>query len=143
MPGSFEEIDHSADTGLKIVGDSPEELFEAGARGMFSLITGIEKIGRSVKNRIEISEEYLDELLMSWFRELLYHFSVEYVLYRYFHCTITKNESGLFVLDSICEGEKYRQGFHDIHTEIKTATYHQFSLTENRGLWEATVIFDL
>jgi SHS2 domain-containing protein len=138
MANKFEIIDHTADIGLIIYGDSLKEIFANAATGMFSLITDIDNIKPVIKQKVELSANKPDNLLIDWLNELLYLFEVNYVVYGKFEITsITDN-----TLKAVCYGEKIG-GKHEIKREIKAATYHMLNLSKDDHGYKAQVIFDI
>ena len=138
MPEKFEIIDHTADIGLIIHGDSLQQVFANAAAGMFSLITDTDKIKPVIRQEIELSADDMESLLIDWLNELLYLLDVNQVVFGKFEITeLTDNR-----LKAICYGEKIN-GRHEIRREIKAATYHMLNLGKEGKGYKAQVIFDL
>jgi len=136
-------LDHSADIGLELTGDTAEELFEAAAEGMFSILTDLHSISRTEQHEITVKAASYDDLLIVWLQELLYNFSVNFVLYAGFSVQINTLNNGILILNSTCEGEYIDHRKHEIYTEIKTVTYHQLMVKKTHTNWQGSVIFDI
>jgi len=135
----YEFIDHTADLGIKIYGDSLKELFENAAYSMFDIIAELDKVKVRDFLEMEIEEEKTDELLADWLRELLYKFNGEGYLLRDFKI----EEIGEKSLKARVGGEKLDLSRHPLKTEIKAVTYHQLEVKKTDKGWEAQVIFDV
>ncbi len=143
MVKKIETIDHSADTGLRITGDTIEELFEAAAEGMFSII--LETGPQLPDKRIAVSLKELeyDDLLLEWLRELLYMFETEKLVLRNFDIRIFTDKKGIKNLSAECRGELFDKKRHQFNTEIKNVTYHRLKVEKLQNEWQGEVIFDL
>jgi len=135
----YELIDHTADIGLRIFGGSLEELFQNAGFALFDVLTGSEKVMPREKRTFELERENLEELLVEWLGTLLYVFDTEQFLCSSFKVIRLDNNR----LHAEAAGEYYQDGVHSIATAVKAITYHQLTLSEKNGLWEATVIVDV
>lgn len=143
MGNGFTIIEHTADIGLEITGDTVEELFESAAEGMFSILIDLDSIDSTVRHTITVSAAQYEDLLVFWLQELLYQFEVEHYVYRSFSVHIGDSSGGTVTLRSVCGGEQIDRSKHDIATEIKNATYHQLQVTRGANNWHGRVIFDI
>jgi SHS2 domain-containing protein len=138
MSAKFEIIDHTADIGMVIRGDSLKQLFENAATGMFSMITDMEKVKPAIKKEVQISSSDRESLLVDWLNELLFLFEAEFLVFGRFEITeLTENK-----LKAICHGEKITSK-HEIKREVKAATYHMLNLVKEDSDYKAQVIFDI
>ena len=138
MAAKFEIIDHTADIGMIVRGDSLKVLFQNAASGLFSLLTDIDKVKPAIKKSIRISSPDRESLLVDWLNELLYLFEAEFYLFGKFEIEKLDDKS----LQAVCHGEKIT-GKHEIKREIKAATYHMLNLTKEGNGYKAQVIFDI
>lgn len=139
----FESLNHTADMGLTIYGKDIKELFSNAAYGMFNIITDLDKITKQTAIEITLKANNLEELLVVWLNELLYHYSTARVIFNKFDIQeIDKNH-----LISSVYGEKIDSSKCEINTEIKAVTYHQLkikhTLNHKRDSWQAQIIFDV
>ena len=148
---SYELLDHTADTGLKIYGRNLEELFLHGALGLYSLMTDVEDIRAKTSRRsaptyrgrqeqsIRLRAEGIEALFFDWLRELLFHFSAHKRLFLEIRFqTLSETE-----LDAACHGELFNAHHHRQRTEVKAVTLHQYYVRKTGDFWEAQVIFDI
>jgi SHS2 domain-containing protein len=138
MADKFEIIDHTADIGLIIYGDTIEQVFTNAAEGMFSLITDTSKINPLIKQEIELSADGIESLLVDWLNELLYFLDVNHVVFGSFEILELDNNT----IKAVCYGEKIN-GKHEIKREVKAATYHMLNLSKDENGYKAQVIFDI
>ncbi|MCP4724100.1 MAG: archease [bacterium] len=143
MTKKTEIIDHSADIGLKITGDTIEEFFEAAAEGMFSIILDPGSMQHDTTIKISLSEPDYDDLLLEWLRELLFLFETKKLVLSKYKISITVNESNAKNLTAECSGELFDKNKHQFNTEIKNVTYHRLKVEKHFNKWEGEVIFDL
>ncbi|MFH1985126.1 MAG: archease [Pseudomonadota bacterium] len=134
----FEQIDHTADVGLKIIADSAAALFSEAARGMFSLIVSGPASGVTETREIRIQADDWEGLLVAWLRELLYLWHSEN---RWFcqvvHATVTAH-----AVSATVKVDRFDPAIHVICSEIKAVTYHQIAVGTDGRQWTARVIFD-
>ena len=135
----YQYIDHTADLGIKVFGDTLAELFENAAFGLFDNITNLEKVSPNSEFSVEVQATDREALLVNWLSELNYLFLTRKELFESFHITEMNNEH----LTATVEGEKLDIGRHEIYTEVKAVTYHKLYVKKSDQGWEAQVIFDL
>lgn len=135
----YQQIEHTADAGIKAFGSNMAELFANAALGMFEIIATLENVGTEIERLIQVEATDREALLVSWLSELNYLFLTKYEIYKDFK------------IDEICDtkllarvrGEKTDYDRHEIYTEVKAVTYHQLYVKQTARGWEAQVIFDL
>lgn len=135
----YETIDHTADLGIKVFGESIEELFENAAFGMFDIITDIKNVQVvGVRKKINLNAEDLNELLVEWLSELLFKFDTNKMLFSEFN---VKNID-TFSLNAEVGGESYKKEKHHLKRELKAVTYHAMNIKREGNCWTVEVIFD-
>jgi len=139
MKKKYKFINHTADVGIKVWGESLESLFENTAYSMFDIIGELDKVKVKKSLRVEIEGKRTDELLADWLRNLLYKFNGEVYLLREFNIEEI-NKKGL---KAKVGGEKLDLSRHSLKTEIKAVTYHGLEVKKTGQGWEAQVIFDV
>lgn len=145
--GGYQEIDHTADTGLRITGETLEELFLQAAEGMFALIrpgnnplTEEEsKKSKSRTRKISLTSPDRESLLKDWLAELLYHHSTDHLYFTGF----TIHSIGENHLDAVATGVPITDETVSAFMDIKAVTYHGLEVRETDEGYEATVIFDI
>ena len=133
---SYSIIDHEADVGFEVYGNTEEELFRNGAVALFSLITDLESVRPITEKHFEVSGN--GELLIVFLNELLYLWDVEKFIPK--EIMITREHENL---KAILKGEYFDEGRHTVSGAVKAVTYHMFSLQEEQGRFKATFIVDI
>ncbi len=130
----FEEIEHTADWGVRVFGrDFVDLLAQAGA-AMFALQAVDMTKEPQVWREIEVEAPDQEVLLVTWLNELLYQ-------------SDTRDESYTrFVVDEATETTlRARAGGipgRGARAHIKAVTYHGLKVRETADGWMATVVFD-
>jgi SHS2 domain-containing protein len=134
----YQVIDHTADTGIIAYGVTPNELFENAGWGMFDLMFDIAGLDPVRDVPVMAAGDSLDQLLVGWLSELLYHSEVLDLAFCYF--TVDRLEEG---------GVQGSAGGIPVTAlelrgpPIKAVTYHDLAIVENPDTWWARVIFDV
>jgi SHS2 domain-containing protein len=139
MRKNFRFIDHTADIGVVIFGESLPELFQHAAQSFFSVVTEPKTIHEVETHSFSLDAPGLEELLVSWLNEFLYLFETRGLLFSRFE---VKNLNKMH-LEAIAWGEKYTVEKHPIKRIIKAVTFHQLFIHKQRGRWKTQIIFDL
>ena len=137
--GECHIIEHTADIGLRCNAPTLARLFECAARSMFTLIASLEDVKCAQPVPISLEAPNLEELFVNWLEELLYIWESKRILLSRF----TVKEIQDHCLEAEVAGETYDPGRHELHSEIKAATYHGLRIEQKQDLWEVRVIFDL
>lgn len=146
MNPTYEIIDHTADVGLRVRGESGNALFESAALGMSAILYG----GRlpeetTEKLRLKVEAENLEELLLIWLREILYCTERNSTLYTAFQIedsNLSSESIDKYFINASLRGTKTADTGHGICTEIKAVTRHGLKLNKGR-VWEANILFDV
>jgi len=145
MQKGFEYLEHLSDAGISFYGNTLKELFENAALGMFSLIsdTGLIRPAKKLEIRVTSGGEKVDDLLVLWLEDLLYHFEVDRMLFCRFSITRLDRQAGCYRLSALALGEEVDRARHEIRLGIKAPTYHQLEVHHEKDGWRGKVIFDI
>lgn len=135
----YELIDHTADIGLRIYGETLEDLFRNGGFALCDLITDIAMVRPMERRRFTLERDRVDELLVEWLGSLLYIFDTEQLLFCGF--PIISIDGCKLIAEA--EGELFNPERHAIRTTLKAVTYHQLEVAQRDNTWQATVILDV
>jgi len=140
----FQEIDHTADVGLKIYGDNLSELFLHAAQGLFSLICEDEfpwdnRKRSSNSVQIRLHSDSLEELFHDWLGELLYFHSTRKIIFTQYEIATVSSTA----IKATAYGKNYDENDIQHLQEIKAVTYHQLEVKETPAGYESQVIFDI
>ncbi len=140
MAKRYQLIDHTADTGIRVFGNDPAELFAGAGAALFDIIFGLENISGAEKGgRVDVSGEDLPDLLAGWLGRLLLKFELEHFISSHF--TIISIDERTLSADAF--GESFDPAVHSALMEVKGVTYHGLKVGQKEGLWTAEVIFDV
>ncbi|MHB1376500.1 MAG: archease [Candidatus Humimicrobiaceae bacterium] len=144
----YETIEHLSDTKIKAYGKNMNELFENAAEGMFSAITDLDNVKKTVKKEIEVNMEGKVDyecLLIVWLEKLLYFCEVDSLIFSYFKIRNLKNIGNKNTISAIVKGEKINLKKHEILLQIKAPTYHDLRIRQDKktGIYNAEIIFDV
>jgi SHS2 domain-containing protein len=135
----YKLIDHTADIGLRIYGESLEGLFRNAGFALFDLITDIAMVRPMERRRFTLERDRVDELLVEWLSSLIYIFDTEQLLF----CGFPFISIDGCKLTAEAEGELFNPDRHAIRTTFKAVTYHQLEVARRDSTWQATVILDV
>ncbi len=132
----YEEIEHTADVGIRAHGKTASAIFEAAAEGMFSLIADPAKVEPKGELEIRLQAEDLPKLLVAWLSELLFLHETQHLLFSKFEVHVRGN-----ALRALAWGETIDKRRHELKLAVKAVTYHRLSVDVAQGV--AEVIFDV
>lgn len=132
----YEEIDHTADVGIRAHGTTLEELFANAAEGMFSLIADLSKVRAVGEVEVRTSAEDTARLMVQWLSELLFVHETQRLLFREFDVTIDGGS-----LRGRARGERIDKRRHELKLAVKAVTYHRLKVDPAEGV--AEIIFDI
>ncbi|MEE9441757.1 MAG: archease [candidate division Zixibacteria bacterium] len=130
------------DIGIDISGDSLEELYIAGAEGMFNIILENPGWQKEMAREIELSSGTADELLIDWLSELLYSFDAEGLIATDFELSIAEKTEEL-CLSAKVHFRKFDSNIDVAKNEIKAVTYYRVNIKREGNIYSTPVIFDL
>ncbi len=132
----YEEIDHTADVGIRAYGASLNELFANAAEGMFSLIADLERVKPIGEIDVRVTAEDVPTLLLRWLSELLYVHETQHFLFSTFDVRVDGTS-----LQGRAKGEAIDKTRHELNLAIKAVTRHRLKVDPTQGI--AEVIFDI
>lgn len=137
MRKKIEIVNHTADVGIKVYGESLEELFKNSTEGLYELI-GLKYTTEKEKLiNIKLKDEYLENLLVKFLNELIYYVETKKEAGKIEKLEIKKNN--FYNLNAILKMKKIEK----IEKEIKAATYHNLKIEKKEKGYTTIVIFDL
>jgi SHS2 domain-containing protein len=132
----FEEVEHTADKALRIVGINLKELMISAAEGMTQLMVGdLSKISNKIKKSIEMQAVDAESLLVEWLSELAYLAETEMLVFKKFEVTdLTATR---------LQATAWGAPVPELEKHIKAVTYHNLEIRQTPKGLEATVVFDV
>ena len=136
---NFTFLDHTADLGIRVRGNTMKDLFEKAARSMIRImVSGVSDKNNKTVN-ISVNASDLEDLMVRWLGEILYLFEGEKRIMMDIQIdTISETH-----LNATAETALFTPRLHKIINEIKAVTYHQIQVKKTGNDWEARIIFDL
>jgi len=136
---TFEIIEHTADIGIICYGADLRQLFSHAALGLYSLMIDVNDIKEKLQREISLSSLDREGLLVDWLNELIYIFDVDHIAFKRYEFTRLDDNK----LQALCYGDKIDPEHQTVKREVKAATYHMLTITNNKNGYEARVIFDI
>lgn len=137
----FEYLEHTADIKFRAFGKTKEELFKNSGKALCNTVIELNSIQKKGKALIEIKAENTEKLLFKFLNEILFLIDAKQFIFCEFKLNIKQKEK-LFFLKAECFGEKIDLKKHEIKTEIKAITKHEFKI-EKKEQWTAEVLVDV
>ena len=100
----FEFIEHTADLGLRVTGETSEDLFKNYAVILFKLLTDYQP-KEIINKKITLQAQSLAELLVDWLNELLSLLSADGFLSKEYQLKISDDKGGK-ILNAEVKGEE-------------------------------------
>ncbi len=135
---NYKTIDHTADIGIEVAGQTLAELFKNAAVALFDIIVDCND-SPLIAEEISLTTDNVEELMVAWLEELLYLFETKHFILR--HLSI-KNIGDQYI-NAQAQGVPFEKDKHQIKKEIKAVTYHQLKVKKEDDRWVARVIFDI
>ena len=132
----YEEIEHTADVGIRAYGKSLDELFANAAEGMFSLIADLSEVKPVGEIEVRLQADDLPTLFLRWLGELLYIHETQRFLFSSFDVHVVGR-----TLEGHAHGEAIDKDRHELKLVIKAVTRHGLTVDPEKGI--AEVIFDI
>ena len=134
----YRQLEHTADVRVEIYGRDLPELFQNACFCIFDVMLDHGSIREERTVTAALSAPDLPELFMDWLRELLFCFSTHSFAVASAH--ITQVDAGRVAAE--LRGETFDLDRHGLKVELKTPTYHQFTVEKTPEGYRACVIFD-
>jgi SHS2 domain-containing protein len=134
----YEIIEHTADVGIKVKGNSVTEIFWKAMHATVDILSGGIEIQPVIERGFSTKEENIETALVSILEEIIYFFEKESFLPSMCSVRIKEDAYEIKLKGDIVSAEDIKNG-----TEIKAVTYHQLKIKEVRGGYQVTVIFDV
>jgi len=135
---SYETFEHEADIGIRGIGFTLSEAFEQAAVALYSVMVAVDRVQPKEKKNISVSAPDRELLLVEWLNALLALSDIERMVFSKFEVLITGT-----MLTGIAWGEKLDRAHHEANVEVKGATYHMLSVTEENGRFTAQCVVDV
>jgi SHS2 domain-containing protein len=139
MSCGYRLIDHTADLGIAVWGQSAAQVFERAAMALVDLLFIKAAVTPDRTEAIDVEGLDWSDLMVNWLREVLYLWVGRHRVVGCVHVdALSATRLRATVSSSI-----YNPGRHHCHHEIKAVTYHRIEVGPDDKGWRAQVIFDV
>ncbi len=130
----YEYLDHTADLAIRATGRTPKEALSEGAQAMLSAMADTATVRRQMRSVQHCTAPDIPSLFVEWLNELLYQREIQDVLFATARVVHLCSHAAAWTLEGVAEGEPIDLARHQVHTEIKGATYAglQYQCTPER-----------
>jgi len=135
----YELIDHTADFGIRVCGNSAEDLFHNAAMAFMDQLVEASRPIEQQTRQLRVEGYDYPDLMVNWLREIHFLWVGEELLVR----SVLIEFLGDNNLSARVWVEAFSPQVHVIKTEIKAVTYHQIQVADVGQQWEARIIFDI
>ncbi len=135
----YRSIAHAADLGIEVYGKTLPELFQNAAFAFFDILLYKGKVSAKLGEKISVSADDTEQLLVVWLSEFLYLFDTKRFLVS--RIEIKKFQDNC--LEAWAEGEIFNAQKHSIKTEVKAVTYHGLKIEKKGSVYSTVIIFDI
>lgn len=137
MTGRYEVLEHTADVGLRLRGDSLEEIFEAAGEG-FAVLQGAWFPGEGEGREVRVGADDLPGLLAAWLDELLFLQEGEDAVFGGFDVDLVAEHELRASVRVAPRSERELEA-----AGIKAATYHRLVLERTDDGWLGEIYLDV
>ncbi len=134
----YEVIEHTADAAIIAYGDTPADLFENAAYGMFDIMFDLDAVAGSSSRPVVAAGDSLEDLLVAWLSSLLAEAEIAGLVFCGF--TVDRLEEG--GVQGSAHGAPV-SGVELLGPPVKAVTYHDLAVVEVPEGWWARVVFDV
>lgn len=143
MNAKISNLDHTADAGVEIFADSLNDLFRASAKSMYKVIECPLNLPSAGHKKIEMTEDQLDVLLVSFLNELNYYITTHYLLLDPIVRLTVKKRKQSYWLECEAQAKHIDPELMQDLVELKAVTYHQLEIEQKNDGYHTKIIFDL
>ncbi len=130
----FKILPHTADTKIRVFGNTKQELFLNAIKGMTAILKSSGK-GKSVHRKIEVESLDLNALLIDFLNEVLYLSETNREVYngiKFKHFS-----------DNQLQGELAGNKIESFGEDIKAVTYHDVEIKKKNNIYQVDILFDI
>jgi riboflavin kinase/FMN adenylyltransferase len=134
-PRRYEEVDHTADIGIRVRGRDLAELFANAAYGMFSLMLDMDHLPQTLSREVQVEAFDVETLLVDWLSELNYRRELAGEVYHRFdiqEISPTRLKAIVAGTDSVRPRRL-----------VKAVTFHDLAVKQTPEGYQAVIVFDV
>jgi SHS2 domain-containing protein len=139
MSSTWEHFEHGADVGVRGVGATLAEAFEAAARALAAVVVDPSRVRSSIEVALSATGPDDELLLVDWLDAVIFEMSAHRTVFRDFRVTLCGRE-----LRATGVGEPLDPARHEPAVEVKGATHTLLSVASAPdGTWTAQTVVDV
>lgn len=137
----FIYLEHTADLLFQAFGETKEELIVNSGKALCNAIIDLREVnaGEKIELEVKTEEEKFEEVLFKFLEELLFQIETREMIFSEFEV----KELGEDYLKVECRGEKIDSKKHEVKTDVKAITRHDFKVWFYEEKWNALVLCDI
>jgi tRNA nucleotidyltransferase (CCA-adding enzyme) len=139
----YEYLDHQADLGIRGIGSTPQEALSEGAHAMLAAMADVTGVRQQRQLTQRCTAPDIASLFVAWLNELLYQREVNDLLFASARVTRLEQGNEGWILEGIACGERLDRNRHEIHTEVKGATYYGLEYRSEPGRYTIQCVVDV
>ncbi len=132
-------LEHTADAVFEAFGESFEELLVNSAEAMCSVMYELGKVEPKERVLVKAEGKNKEELLHNFLGAVLFEIQSRGMVFRSFKVLSLSGQCAEIEL----RGEKIDREKHELKSDIKAVTWHEFSVREEGNKWIAKVLVDI
>lgn len=140
MPWEYLEEEAIADIGIKVTGNTLDELFDEACLSIAHLMTEVAELDEEVVHEEVYNESSLENLLHAVLEEILFLKDAHHHFLIRAECSINQENCSAKV--TFCCG-KFDRAVHQVGNDIKAITMHDLYVKRKDSGWTAHFIIDI
>jgi SHS2 domain-containing protein len=136
MHESYEELEHTADWAIRVIGNDLSHLFTRSSNAMLDLMKIVPVDGTPVSREVQLQAPDTEGLLVSWLEEILFLIDTEHVAPVSCTCRVSKDGQQL-------NGEIQTLPMMSMRNSIKAITYNELNVLQTNDGFEVQIVFDV
>ncbi len=134
----YEVLNHTADFGVRIYGETIEELFKSGFEAIVNAMVEFKGHGPRFEMDYEETADSLEDLLVDFLSEVIFRTIVEGKVF--VDCDLKIDGNKIKVKFFY---EEFKPDIHRLKKEIKSVTYHNLEIKKTEKRYETLLICDV
>ena len=140
LPQPYRDLDHTADVGVEVEGDTAAEALARLVLAQSSLLAGGALLVAGREDRLRVGPGAFVSMAVALLRELLFRFATERVLPAW--CEVISFDPALGA--EVATGlDRFDPARHAEGLDLKAVTRHQARLAARGGRWEGRILYDI
>lgn len=131
-----------ADYAFKIYGKDLGDLFVNAGMAIFSVMVNPKSVSKVIEKEIKLENNSAKKLLFDFLEELVFLKDAESFMLKEIKAEVEEDKEK-FLLNAKIFGEELNMKKHEVITDVKSVTYHNYKVEKTSKGWEATVVVDV